>query len=301
AFNSEGASNLLDENYIIEENQEYAIQFKNTSNWNDVYIYLFDIQANAPINGWKWPGKLMKKEGNSPWYSYSVNASGDVGIVFNNNAGKQSKDLVRNTEGWYHFGEDVWYDTCPGNCPGDKTDELTIYFNNNKLQWNSVKLYYWNTTPKTASIGWPGINMTDADGDGWFEYTIYGAKCANVIFSQNGNPQTGDLYVCDEGYYDNGWVDPISLKSGIEFITNTSDLEITPPFPNPVNNYINFRINKENTDVDVKLLSASGQVLMQNKMFTSDGKVQIPVDLQKGTYVLQIQCNNHLQSFKVLK
>ena len=143
--------------------------------------------------------------------------------------------------------------------------------------------------------------MTDADGDGWFEYTIYGAKCANVIFSQNGNPQTGDLYVCDEGYYDNGWVDPISLKSGIEFITNTSDLEITPPFPNPVNNYINFRINKENTDVDVKLLSASGQVLMQNKMFTSDGKVQIPVDLQKGTYVLQIQCNNHLQSFKVLK
>ena len=49
---------------------------------------------------------------------------------------------------------------------------------------------------------WPGIKISDTDGDGWFDYsfTYTGTGTYNVILSKNGSPQTKDYkgYVSNE-------------------------------------------------------------------------------------------------------
>ena len=49
---------------------------------------------------------------------------------------------------------------------------------------------------------WPGVKISDTDGDGWFDYTFTytGTGTYNVILSKNGSPQTKDYkgYVSNE-------------------------------------------------------------------------------------------------------
>ncbi|MEZ4962632.1 MAG: FN3 associated domain-containing protein, partial [Saprospiraceae bacterium] len=73
-------------------------------------------------------------------------------------------------------------------------DTMTLYWNPQGT-CATPHLYAWNLNgqPGTAIAPWPGVPMTDPDGDGWYSYTIT-ADFAMVIFncgsSQN---QTGNL------------------------------------------------------------------------------------------------------------
>ena len=231
AYNATGASNIIDETYIITHTTAYDVHFKNTSNWNDVYIYLFDKNTGSQLSGWNWPGVPMTQEQGSQWYMYNIDESVEVGIVFNNNnQGQQSSDQFRALEGWYDFSSNIWYNQCPGDCPGEQPDGITIYYNNNSTNWNSPTLYYWATTPVSLSTSWPGVSMNGPDVDGWYSYTLDGVECANVIFSNSGGSQTEDLYTCGDSYYDNGWVSQKSTTS-INLTNNQSHMRI---FPNPV-------------------------------------------------------------------
>lgn len=87
----------------------------------------------------------------------------------------------------------------------DPSNDLVIHY---KGSLGNPYLYYWATTPTVSqSANWPGSAMT-SEGDGWYEYTISYAACANVIFSNNGANQTADLSRCGEGWYlDGTWYD----------------------------------------------------------------------------------------------
>nr|MCU0388760.1 starch-binding protein [Chitinophagaceae bacterium] len=76
--------------------------------------------------------------------------------------------------------------------------------------WNNTpNTYFWNPEPSVSVPSWPGSAMAD-EGNGWFVYTISGAKCANIIFNNNSSPQTADLMnICGEQWFDNGWLSQI--------------------------------------------------------------------------------------------
>ena len=304
AYNEAGNSNIIDEIYTITSTADFDIHFKNTSNWNDVYVYLYNKNTGAGISGWDWPGKAMSQELTSKWYSYTISESEEVGIVINNNNnGQQTDDLFRTINGWYDYSNSTWYDSCPGDCPGETPAGLTIYYNNNSTNWSSVNLYFWNTSPVSLSTSWPGVQMTDSDGDGWFEYTLEGVECANVIFSNNGNSQTGNLDICTEGWYDNAWVSkPSSFKSAkvfSEFIeTNVYEIK---PYPNPFNNQLNFRIAAKDKNVKIKILDTKGAVKYAKDMFTNDGEIKLSLQLSKGIYFMQVFFDNNVSTYKVIK
>lgn len=58
------------------------------------------------------------------------------------------------------------------------------YFNENN--WEEPYIYYYNGSNEGKS--WPGEQMS-FEGDGWYEFEIYGYSNANVIFSNNGADQ----------------------------------------------------------------------------------------------------------------
>lgn len=82
---------------------------------------------------------------------------------------------------------------------------LTVHFK--PTGYTDPELYYWSVTPSGQATSWPGEQMI-AEGDGWYQYTLNGASCANVIFSNNGGGQSPDLNRCSEGWYVDGvWYD----------------------------------------------------------------------------------------------
>lgn len=76
--------------------------------------------------------------------------------------------------------------------------------------WNNTpNTYYWAPEPAVSVPAWPGTAMTE-EGNGWYTYSIAGAKCANIIFNNNSTPQTADqLNICGEQWFDNGWLSQV--------------------------------------------------------------------------------------------
>ncbi|MEM1326207.1 MAG: alpha-amylase family glycosyl hydrolase [Bacteroidota bacterium] len=85
---------------------------------------------------------------------------------------------------------------------------MTLYWNADNANCSTPYLYAWEMDGVAMSelAPWPGVPMTDADGDGWSEYTI-NAAFSNIIFSCNGANQTADLFACGDACYNNGFVD----------------------------------------------------------------------------------------------
>lgn len=66
-------------------------------------------------------------------------------------------------------------------------------------------IYSWDDNQNATNGNWPGTNLTDL-GNGWYSATVTGT-CSNIIFSNNGNNQTADLYTCNDKpyYYQGNW------------------------------------------------------------------------------------------------
>lgn len=304
AYNEDGESNTINETYTLNTTDSYDIHFKNTNNWNEVYIYLFNNATGSALPGWSWPGVSMSQEQGSDWYAYTIDEDVEVGIVINNNNnGSQTDDLTRTIDGWYDYSNGTWYNSCPGDCPGTEPDGLTVYYNNNNTNWATVSLYFWGVTPSGQSTAWPGVQMSDTDGDGWYSYTLEGADCANVIFSNNGASQTGDLNTCgNSSYYDNGWTSaPANLKSAYQ---NKSESEpgllvVTKPYPNPFINQISFSISE--THANIIITDTKGRVIYNRSQLSESGDFVIDLAVPSGLYFMQIVANNTVQNYSILK
>lgn len=305
AYNESGSSELIDENYVIEETDpdptdSYPIYFRNTNGWGQVYVYLFDQSNNTALPSWTWPGKPMSRIGNSQWYSYLVEESVEVGIVFHNGSGQQTDDLARSSEGWFDSGDNQWYDTCPTACPDDNpSDGITIRYNNASTNWSNVSLYFWNTTPTSLSTTWPGEPMTDADGDGWFEYTLSGVNCANVIFSANGAQQTVDLDLCGDGDYDDGWVDQ-GRSADLQKTPDNSNL-IIAPYPNPTKSGFSINYFGKDKEVNIIVRDIRGVKVYEQNYTADNSEIYIPVQFAKGVYFVQFFTEDLKKNFKLIK
>ncbi|MEE1282401.1 MAG: type I pullulanase [Acutalibacteraceae bacterium] len=78
----------------------------------------------------------------------------------------------------------------------------TIYVKMPEGSTDTPNLYVWEEGAEAPNSGaWPGITMTDTDGDGWFEASFATTGTYNWIVNYNGS-QTADMV----GYSGNQWV-----------------------------------------------------------------------------------------------
>lgn len=194
--NLNASSAVQTHTYTISTTTPITVYFKKPSSWTTpVKIHYWNAQPSGSVASTTWPGVDMAADGGD-WYKYTFPAAvTNISLVINANGSTANKtpDLTRNKTGWYDNGN--WFDTDPRNVTG-----LRIHL---KTTWTNPKIYFWNATPGTSTTTWPGVSMTN-EGNGWYVYTIAGANCSNIIFSNNGASQTADLNRCGEGWYDNG-------------------------------------------------------------------------------------------------
>ncbi len=107
---------------------------------------------------------------------------------------------------------------------------LTVHFKKPPT-WNSANMYYWNpdADPPLAGVGWPGVPMNSEGTCTWYTYFLPNTLSSNLIFNNNGSPQTADLFRDKEGWFDgntNTWSDTLPLETGP--LAAPSSLKATP-------------------------------------------------------------------------
>ena len=70
----------------------FKVRYRNTENWNDVYMYVWKDESNKPLGA--WPGKPMTMDTDGTYYyDLSVNGTGTYNYIFHNNSGSQTGNI----------------------------------------------------------------------------------------------------------------------------------------------------------------------------------------------------------------
>ncbi|AXT54701.1 T9SS C-terminal target domain-containing protein [Aquimarina sp. AD1] len=315
AINSTGSSAVISKNYTIQDVSGYTVNFRKPDNWSTSYIYLYDRNADAAIPGFPaWPGIQMTQLSDSPWYSYTIEESVEVGIVFNDNGGSQTDDLVRRTDGWYNSS---WTDTCPGECPGVIVDtSFDVYFKK-PSSWNTAFIYLYDKNANTSISGapaWPGVEMNEIIGSPWYSYVIDESVEVGIVFNDNGGSQSDDIFRTSNGWYDNQWFDscPNECPSVDDIKGSFSDkvpgndsLQLVKAWPNPFTESLtlSFTGNMNDNRVSIEIFNLAGK--NTNTTLIKDNKTNtITMDtanLPKGIYLLKIISNKNVKVMKMVK
>ncbi|HYG37741.1 MAG TPA: starch-binding protein, partial [Cytophagales bacterium] len=297
--NQDFASSIGTYNFTFSQPQEgLSVHFK-PNGYTNPEIYFWNVTPSGQST--TWPGVTMTEESGG-WYTYTLSNADCANLIFSNNGASQTSDLNRCEEGWYMNG--TWYNTNPDE--GGGTDEnLDIYY---KGSLATPYIYFWNVTPSGQTTVWPGHAMTST-GDGWFKYTLTGAECANIIFSNNGSNQTADLYRCGDGWYNNGvWSSAMPsgrlVQDREQEQASNEDFELTN-FPNPVSSETTFTFTLPGSEkVSLKIYNMFGKeiVTLTNKVY-KEGKHTISFNrsgLSPGVYIYKLNVENRSIQRKVI-
>ncbi|MFY7672210.1 starch-binding protein [Tenacibaculum sp. MEBiC06402] len=271
----------------------------NISNPN---IYYWNTSPGAATTS--WPGENMTAIGNG-WFSYTLSNVNYTNLIFSSNGNNQTDDLQRCRDGWYFNG--TWHDSNPEEQPTG--NDLNIYFKSDS--YSNPEIYFWNVTPSNLTTTWPGETMT-LQGNGWYKYTFSNTNCSNIIFSNNGSSQTGDLNRCSNGWYYNGtWYDsnPDNSQSKTSSIFSTSSHpDLISIYPNSINENSKVRIGNLNgkTDLKIEVISVFGtsQTLVDTKINSGMHKFklnEIQNQLTNGIYFVRVTMNGKTTVKKIIK
>ncbi|WP_299190128.1 starch-binding protein [uncultured Aquimarina sp.] len=319
AINETGSSPIIVRTYVLEEEVDngFTVNFRKPDNWSTAYIYLYDRNADAAIPDFPaWPGIEMAQLSDSPWYSYVIDESVEVGIVFNDNGGSQSDDLFRATEGWYNNN---WTDACPGECPGIISDNsFDVYFNK-PASWNTAYIYVYDKNANAAIPGapaWPGVEMNEIVGSSWYSYAIDESVEVGIVFNDNGGSQSDDLFRITDGWYDSQWFDncpsncpsPEAIKisfADAEKIVENNSLELVKAWPNPFKESLtlSFTGNMKNNYVSIEMYDLAGKKTNTTVIKdTKTNRVTInTINLPKGIYLLKVISDKNVKVMKMVK
>ncbi len=258
-----------------------TVYFYKPASWATANVHYWNyIPAGAlPQSNWPGPAMEVATEEGANWYKYTFEGVSSTNLLFSDNGWPKTADLFRDSEGWYKDG--VWYDTKPEPATG-----LTVHFFK-PGSWNQANMHYWSVTPidpadNIPGTAWPGPVMND-DGDGWWSYTIAGASCANIVFNDNGSPQTGNLSRCGEGWYNNGWSGSARIDGGIVKSNVPTEYSLSQNYPNPATSFTNISFTiPENDHVRLSIYNIQGEEVM----VISNGQ------MNQGTHLFQINVDS---------
>lgn len=274
-----------------------SLYYYNGTNWADPYIYFWGHNGTAePLT---WPGVLMEPDTADGWFVYRIEGATKTNLIFSDNGKPQTGDLIREGDGWYKNG--AWYSKNP-DVQKPVTDTLLTVYYFNEFSWQTPTIYYWKHNGTAAEVTWPGVTMNELE-DGWYSYQIEGATESNIIFSNNGQSQTKDLYRKYTGwYYQGAWTNtnPLVEEEVETSIMETqneipTDFGIEKVFPNPFNPTTTFTIKAaESTFVSLYIYNVMGQKVgeLLNHSAMSSGYHQIKFDasgLSSGMYIWQVR------------
>ena len=133
------------------------------------------------------------------------------------------------------------------------------------------------------------------EGNGWYQYTLSGANCANFIFSNNGGSQSPDLSTCQEVWYTEGqW--GTSKTSMPDNYVEALGFEVEV-FPVPATDVVHLRLQGATGEALLQVFDPTGKVLHSK---TINGEHTLPVEnLAAGVYFYRVTSGQETRSGKI--
>lgn len=155
--------------------------------------------------------------------------------------------------------------------------DLDIYF---------LKLSKNGDFISVATIGGPNYEyLEDMAQSSSNEYVFTGSYLSNIT---DFDPQTGVTNVLTNGQFNFYTLKLIDTTSAVGIFNRSEIDEIKyVAYPNPVKEFIQIE-NPYKEEVNMLILGSNGQLVL-NGMQLNPGKNQIPIDLPKGLYFIQLQ------------
>lgn len=161
--------------------------------------------------GGTWPGTKMEQEGDSNWYTFTINKTTSM-VIFSNNGGGQTADLSINAgEWWYKDGK--WLEEDPSDLVPPTIESVTPNSGSVTGVVNFVVSANDNKTLKTAEVTINGekyksFNFTEMSSEVEFEW--------NSALYKNGTYEIGIVVIDSSGNR--------SEKTEVTLTTNNENL-----------------------------------------------------------------------------
>lgn len=182
-----------------------------------IFAYKSDLYSTAytwdadQLNPTFWPGERMDRvfvsdfpvvylaTENLKWTTLEVdlyNNKPETNVIFSKDGADQTGDLIARKDFPFYY-DNHWYPV-PPRISEWKRSNLDV------IVQGYTHVYAWDQNGNATKGNWPGERMKDL-GNGWYYGGIASDNCSNIIFNNQGNDQTADLYVCEDvPYYYNG-------------------------------------------------------------------------------------------------
>jgi hypothetical protein len=89
-------------------------------------------------------------------------------------------------------------------------------------------------------------------------------------------------------------------STGILEQTNEQQKSQIELFPNPAQNIIYIKTSYNNAITKIDLLDITGRLITSQKINTSSDIISLPIDVESGTYFIQITANNNIVRKKIV-
>ena len=94
----------------------FTLYFKRPTTFataNNPYIHYWGAAPTANLADCIWPCTPMQAHSTTGWFKYSFANINSTNLLFHDNAGRQTANLTRSTDGWYDGGTATWSTTAP--------------------------------------------------------------------------------------------------------------------------------------------------------------------------------------------
>lgn len=303
-------------------NQEWTVYTTANSPLSSTEIKCITIDENN--NKWigTGTGGLIKISSDKNWNNYN---SSNSALPYNKVScvciDKSGVIWVGTWNGLVKIENDIWtvYDTSNSDLPdswicslaidstntlwvGTRYEGLVSYENNNWIVYNDENSglpdnFVFEITVDTDNAIWIGTGtggLTKFEGTAWTTFNctnsgMPGSYTTNIIIDHNNTKWVTATSINSGGialYNENG----LTGTSEIEKLTETNMISV---FPNPVNNYLNIKINTEYSQYNITLSEITGKVI--RKISTEINEKTIDVSgLQAGLYIISVSHNKEI-------
>ncbi|MGY5450587.1 alpha-amylase family glycosyl hydrolase [Agarivorans sp. MS3-6] len=286
--NGSWGENYPDQDFTVEDNTHYSISFDASSKAVNAEVIVLETKPELAIN----PGSsdfstdtlavtLSYKGDNITDSSYLLSTTGGTqGISFNNG------DVI-NIGGELAIGESVELQVYVANNKGSVTQTYTYnkidapetgftVWLNAPSDW-APSIHHWDALPagSTADSAWPGDNM-DGLGENWWAYSFNNSDSSKLIFSNQGNSQTDDLFRDKDGCYTistQSWTDSCDLPS------NDAEVSISPALSTFWTDQVSITLQATGDEVNGGLYTTDGSDPVNGIAFTSGDSIDVGSNL----------------------
>ena len=173
------------------------VWYYNSGNWSKVYAYVYGADSVDPLGA--WPGKKATRDGSTKWWYIDVPSSPGFTVIFNNNEGKQSKDVaIPDTKHIYvTLSNDTAYTSRVTAASAQQVAGITRVWFYNVDDWYDVHAYVYGADSDDPLGAWPGRSIKQDGSSSWWYVDVPSAPEFVIIFNNGDTAQASDVTIMD--------------------------------------------------------------------------------------------------------